>query len=103
MECTLTSFFPLITRPTRITSHTKTLIDNIFANQFRDHPRSGLLFTEISDHLPVFFIKFKDFAQQKPQEALFVCDKILNNIDNFKRQLKKIDWSQIEDCAPFLF
>ena len=25
-------FFPLITRPTRITSHTATLIDNIFSN-----------------------------------------------------------------------
>ena len=27
-------FFPLITRPTRLTSHSATLIDNIFVNQF---------------------------------------------------------------------
>ena len=26
------SFFPLITKPTRITQHTSTLIDNIFTN-----------------------------------------------------------------------
>ena len=35
-------FFPMITRPTRITSHTTTLLDNIFANTFFDHSRSGI-------------------------------------------------------------
>jgi hypothetical protein len=30
-------FFPLITRPTRITSHTATLIDNIFIYIFTNH------------------------------------------------------------------
>ena len=49
-------FFPLITRPSRITSHTATLIDNIFANNFFERSRSGLLFTDISNHLPVFSI-----------------------------------------------
>ena len=33
-------FFPLITRPSRITSHTATLIDNIFANNFFERLRS---------------------------------------------------------------
>jgi hypothetical protein len=53
-------FIPLITRPTRTTSHTATLIDNIFTNQLSHCPRSGLLFTDISDHLPVFSICFED-------------------------------------------
>ena len=48
--------FPMITRPTRITSHTATLLDNIFANKCFDHSRGGLLITDISDHLPVFSI-----------------------------------------------
>ena len=33
-------FFPLITRPSRITSHTATLIDNIFANNCLERLRS---------------------------------------------------------------
>ena len=49
-------FFPMITCPTRITSHTATLLDNIFANTFFDHSRSGSLITDISDHLPDFLI-----------------------------------------------
>ena len=47
-------FFPLITRPTRITSYTTTLIDNIFTNNLDNCIFSGLFFTDISDHLPIF-------------------------------------------------
>ena len=52
----LNTFFPMITCPSRITSHTATLPDNIFANKFFDHLRSGLLITDISDHLHFFSI-----------------------------------------------
>ena len=48
------SFFPLISRPTRITSRSATLIDNIFVNSLEDNFTSGLLFTDLSDHLPIF-------------------------------------------------
>ena len=47
-------FFPLITRPTRITSNTATLIDNIFTNNLNNLSVSGLMFCDISDHLPIF-------------------------------------------------
>ena len=52
-------FFPLITLPSRITSHTATLIDNIFSNHVEhSYLKSGLLITDISDHLPIFSISF---------------------------------------------
>ena len=35
------SFYPLISNPTRITSHTATLIDNIFTNQLSDNVFNG--------------------------------------------------------------
>ena len=47
---------PLISLPTRITSSTATLIDNIFTSDFLKPIRSGLIFTSISDHLPSFAI-----------------------------------------------
>ena len=47
---------PLISLPTRITSTTATLIDNIFTSEFLKPIKSGLLFTSISDHLPTFAI-----------------------------------------------
>lgn len=47
-------FFPLITRLTRITSHTATLLDNIFINSLNSFCAKGVLFSDVSDHLPVF-------------------------------------------------
>ena len=47
------SFYPLISRPTSITSTSATLIDKIFVNSFEDNFTTGLLFTDISDHLPL--------------------------------------------------
>ena len=50
------SLYPLITKSTRVTSATATLVDNIFVNKFDDNFRTGLLLADLSDHLPVFQI-----------------------------------------------
>ena len=47
-------FTPLITSPTRVTSKTKTLIDNIFYNEFCSNIVSGNLTVGVSDHMPQF-------------------------------------------------
>ena len=48
------SFIPYILHPTRITSHSKTLIDNIFSNYISHEIISGNITVTISDHLPQF-------------------------------------------------
>ena len=48
------SFIPYILHPTRITSHSKTLIDNIFSNFISPEIISGNITATISDHLPQF-------------------------------------------------
>ena len=52
------SFLPLITRPTRVTASTATLIDNIFPNDVDNivHSDQGILVTDVTDHYPVFHI-----------------------------------------------
>ena len=86
-------FFPMITRPTRITPHSATLIDNIFVNQFFDRSRNGLLFTDISDHLPIFSIQF-DTSMSVSNETVFVRDVNKGNTNQFLSHLQRIDWSQ---------
>ena len=51
-------FLPLISRPTRITSTSATLIDNIFTNNHDDLNCSlnGILVADISDHFPIAHI-----------------------------------------------
>ena len=45
---------PSITKPTRITHFTSTLIDNIYISiKNKTNIKSGILCTDISDHLPI--------------------------------------------------
>ena len=53
---------PIITKPSRITNQTATLIDNIFINQ----PNGfvfGILISDISDHHPLFIRKRNMFTK----------------------------------------
>ena len=50
------SFIPLILQPTRITSHSNILIDNIVLNVIEPDIIPGSLTATISDHLPQFAI-----------------------------------------------
>ena len=47
-------YLPLITKPTRITYHTSTLIDDIYTNTPEKVIKSGICLADISDHLPIF-------------------------------------------------
>ena len=52
------SFLPLITRPTRATASTASLIDNILTNNVDNivHSDQGILVTDVTNHYPVFHI-----------------------------------------------
>ena len=87
----------MITRPTRITSHTATLLDNIFANTFFDHSRSGLLITDISDHLPVFSIHSNnDSSNSHAHDPVVIRDNNKENLASFLKTLNKINWSSLD-------
>ena len=78
------SFTPLILQPTRITSHSNTLIDNIFSNVIDPDIISGNLTATISDDLPQFAIIPNIFA----------------NISGNKSNIYERDWSKFdrENC-----
>ena len=48
--------FPQINKPTRVTSFSSTIIDNVFTNVLSMNAKSGILCNDISDHLPIFYI-----------------------------------------------
>ena len=45
--------YPLIDKPTRVTDSSTALIDNIFTNELRFNLTSGIMFNDITDHLPI--------------------------------------------------
>ena len=77
---TSTSFIPLILQPTRITSHSNILIDNIFSNVIDPDIISGNLTATISDHLPQFSI----------------IPNMFGNIPGNKSNIYERDWSKFD-------
>jgi exonuclease III len=67
-------FRPLIHVPTRITSTSSSLIDNIFTNSLNFNESAGLLLSDISDHLPIFLIL--DFCPKPESKAKFVTYRL---------------------------
>ena len=67
------SLFPAITKPTRITSRSATLIDNIFCNTiFNKQSATGILYTDISDHFPIVYIDYSS--------NITISPKLLKNV-----------------------
>ena len=87
---------PTITRPTRITKSTATLIDNIFLSQsWLEKYNSGILVNDMSDHLPsIVSIKNLKLSKRVPIQ-ITARDTQTKNINALKNSLKKINWCEI--------
>ena len=86
-------FIPTILLPTRVTSHTCTLIDHIFhlSRNSRMHVSSGNLMTDMSDHFANFIILHSDVKSKvtdRPKVRIF--SEFNKNI--FKRLIGEINW-----------
>ncbi len=86
-------------RPTRITQHNATLIDNIFTNDVEtiESSSNGLIFSDISDHLPIFHIRNSKTYHEKIQKNEFTCKRIINdaNIQSFTNTIKNVSWDNV--------
>ena len=85
---------PTITRPTRITNTSATLIDNIYiSGKIQRNYESHLIVTDISDHLPSLLLlkqtKVKDKTPIEFESRNLNDDKIMK----IKNELRKIDWN----------
>ena len=89
---------PLITRPTRITCQSKTLIDNIFTSDVTSqcHIQSGLLINDTSDHLPIF--QMTDIGTNgNTNNSVYIKKRIVTdrNICEIISELEKTEWGEI--------
>jgi len=83
-------FFPKITRPTRLSDVSSTLIDNIFTNNLCKKHTSGIITTPISDHLMNFCILECNALHPSPKIKFVEIEKINHNsINDFKNSIKK--------------
>ena len=84
-------FFPSITVPTRLTGRGGTLIDNIFIKAEHDcqNLKSGVLLSQISDHLPCFISLEYYFPQSKSNaKRIRLLSKQANSFSNLRNDLR---------------
>lgn len=92
------SLFPLINRPTRITSQSATLIDNILCNDITNVTHcNGILCTDVSDHYPIFSFNLGTKIEERSNS------RRTRKIDNqtrvsFINELQKIKWDDVLNC-----
>ena len=86
--------FPLINKPTRATTSSTTLIDNIFSNNLINNDIiNGIFFTSISDHFPIFTINLNDFTQK---DRVYVTRRYSQKqLENFSNSLRMKDWQNV--------
>ena len=90
------SFLPTICHPTRITETSATLIDNIFTNNIRFKMDTAIVYSDVSDHLPVVVcvhlqMKKNNFCQEFTKRVYSV-----DLIEKFKQDLLAVNWS--DEC-----
>ena len=91
------SYLTFINTPTRVTGHSKTLIDNIFYNKPMLNITAGNISSVISDHLIQFLIEpSSSNAKLEPTCKLQRCYKKFDKA-KFKNDLRKISWK--EHCS----
>ena len=89
------SFFPLISRPARIISNSATLIDTLYKRPKEYCSPGGLLFTDISDHLPIFTVLSDRCKNKSKNTYVTFCDKNANNMAAFKAELQTANWDDV--------
>ena len=86
---------PLIDRPSRITTHSCTLIDNIFTNQINHSIRSGLLINDITDHLPIFALCNYEIENKKDDPVKYVRNLKNENVSLLIESLSQELWNNV--------
>ena len=100
------SLLPVISKPTRITDTTATLIDHIYvANPYKVQP--GIIVDNISDHMPTFMIRTDLFRACPSNSNLTIKYRIINenSLRCIYNQINSIDLlilTESNDCTTGL-
>ena len=87
------NLLPLITKPTRITDHTSSLIDHIYTNSIQHNVTAGILVADVSDHLPIFCIT--DLNPSRKNTSYYMRDYSQLDKEQYLKELESIPWSNL--------
>ena len=89
-----TNLLPNITSPTRLTSYSQNLIDNIFSSVINDDCIAGNLISPISDHHAQFLI-IPNYTTQNSKKDTYKRNFKHLSSKKFITDLEKVNWDNI--------
>ena len=87
-------FIPVITKPTRISSTSATLIDHMYYNDINTKYESGIIINDVADHYGTF-IRIRNSTTKSSNEPTERRCLNTKNIAKFIELLEKCDFSEI--------
>ena len=94
------AFIPLISNPTRLTSYSVTLIDNIFTNNLSQNVLNGVVLNDLSDHLPVSAYFSGKTLTRDGENKVFMCKITGENLSKFNKNVSNTNWASFLDEDP---
>ena len=89
------NLIPTITKPTR--PKTRTLIDNIFTNNYQDNQKQerGIIYADLSDHLPIYNISKNINIADNTDCFVWKRKKDRASVQAFINTFSSYDWSEL--------
>ena len=94
------AFIPLISNPTRLTSYSATLIDNIFTNSLSQNVLNGIVLNDLSDQLPVFAYFSGKTLTRNGENKVFIRKISDENLRKFNENVSNTNWASFLDEDP---
>jgi len=90
---------PTITKPTRITSNSATLIDNLYVSvRHNEIIQSGIICMDISDHMPIFMFVGKSNSNNNNQPLLIKKRQLTEcALQTIVNKLSNTDWNYLNN------
>ena len=90
------SLLSLITLPTHITQTSATLLNHIFSNSDPESKECGIIYSSLSDHLPVFsWSKCTQHEDNIGSKPVLIRNTSMENKAKFKEKLLNNDWTHV--------
>ena len=90
--------FQLITKPTRVTENSTSLIDHIFPDALSDPIFSGIILNDISDHFIIYCAIYLKSNPESIKHQKYFCRDIKNfDIESYLLDLDK-NMNQFKNC-----
>ena len=92
------NLIPTITKPTKFSALSYSLLDHIFTNYQLINSKSHIIVTDISDHFPVLLInEIMLCKREDPQDMIRIFSPF--NIENFTKDVQNTDWKTVSNLT----